>query len=128
VPIVQERLERVLLHETTFDGVQIRNEHKGISTLDMQLSFTKHDENDPNYRDQRNGWRSKHIMRPENPLPGIAGGYRPDNTGSNGTYPMQPYVSFWIPIYYSWKRIDPITPFGWISAYKISHLATTTLV
>ncbi len=50
MPIVQERLERVLLHETTFDGVQIRNERKGISTLDMQLSFTKHDENDPNYQ------------------------------------------------------------------------------
>lgn len=50
VPIVEERLERVLLHQATLHDVQIRSERKGISTLDMHLSFTKHDENDPNNR------------------------------------------------------------------------------
>jgi len=48
--IVEERLERTLLHQATLHDVQIRSERKGISTLDMQLTFTKNDENDPNYR------------------------------------------------------------------------------
>jgi len=50
LPIVQERLERVLIHQVTLQDVQIRSEREGFSTLELELSHTKHDENEPIYR------------------------------------------------------------------------------